>query len=73
MEKLATFIRHHGIRMAILCVPGENAQRVAEELVDAGIHAILNFSPAVLQLPESVAVNAVNLAIELENLSYFAR
>lgn len=73
MEKLNSSIRRHEIRMAILCVPGEAAQRVAEELVGAGIHAILNFSPTVLQLPETVAVNTVNLAIELENLSYFAR
>jgi len=41
--------------------------------VETGIHAILNFSPAVLHLPETVAINHVNLAIELENLSYFAR
>ena len=73
MERMNTTIRRHEIRMAILCVPGEAAQRVAGELVEAGIHAILNFSPTVLQLPETVAVNTVNLAIELENLSYFAR
>jgi len=73
MEAMRRSIRHHDIRMAILCVPGEEAQRVAEHLVGNGIHAILNFSPTVLQLPETVAVNNVNLAIELENLSFFAR
>ena len=59
--------------MAILCVPGSAAQSVAEQLSEAGIQAILNFSPVILHLPETVAVNNVNLAIELENLSYFAR
>jgi redox-sensing transcriptional repressor len=59
--------------MAILCVPGSTAQSVAEQLAEAGIQAILNFSPVVLYLPETIAVNNVNLAIELENLSYFAR
>jgi redox-sensing transcriptional repressor len=73
MRGLGSGIRRHDIRMAILCVPGEAAQRVAEELVSHGIHAILNFSPTILQLPETIAVNNVNLAIELENLSYFAR
>lgn len=73
MKDLKASIRSHAIRMAILCVPGDAAQRVAEQLAEHGIHAILNFSPAVLQLPETVAVNNVNLAIELENLSYFAR
>jgi len=59
--------------MAILCVPGSSAQRVGEQLANAGIQAILNFSPVVLHLHETIAVNNVNLAIELENLSYFAR
>jgi redox-sensing transcriptional repressor len=73
MERLRPFIRKHDIRMAILCVPGTAAQQVADQLVEAGIHAILNFSPTLLHLPETIAVNNVNLAIELENLSYFAR
>ena len=47
------------------------AQAVANQLVDAGIVGILNFAPIVLQVPEAVTVNNVNLAIELENLSYF--
>jgi redox-sensing transcriptional repressor len=41
--------------------------------VQAGITGILNFSPIVLSVPEEVMVNNVNLAIELENLSYFTQ
>lgn len=73
MNRMLPMITKGEIRMAILCVPGTAAQRVADQLVEGGIHAILNFSPAVLHLPETVAINHVNLAIELENLSYFAR
>jgi redox-sensing transcriptional repressor len=73
MSRLASVVRRREIRMAILCVPGDAAQKVAQQLVDAGINAILNFSSALLHLPETIAVNNVNLAIELENLSYFAR
>lgn len=73
INRMRGFIRKNGIRMAILSVPGHSAQQVADELVGSGIHAILNFSSTVLHLPETVAVNNVNLAIELENLSYFAR
>ena len=73
MGSMKGFIKRREIRMAILCVPGSSAQSVAEQLSEAGIQAILNFSPVVLHLPETVAVNNVNLAIELENLSYFAR
>ena len=71
MEKLAEFVKEKRIKMAILSVPGIVAQEVANELVAAGILAILNFAPLILQVPETVVVNNVDLAIELENLSYF--
>jgi redox-sensing transcriptional repressor len=71
MNHLKGFISEHSVKLAILTVPGTNAQAVTNELVDAGIQAILNFSPSILQVPNNVVVNNVNLAIELENLSYF--
>ena len=71
MEDLPPFVQKFGVRMAILTVPAEVAQEVANTLVQCGIVGILNFSPIVLSVPEDVMVNNVNLAIELENLSYF--
>lgn len=71
MEKLRGFVREHSVRMAIVTVPATVAQEVTNELVEAGITGILNFAPLVLQVPDAVVVNNVNLAIELENLSYF--
>ncbi len=71
MEEMAAFIREHNVRMAILTVPAPAAQEVANVLVENGIVGILNFAPMVLSVPEEVQVNYVNLAIELENLSYF--
>ena len=71
MERLEPVVREAGVRMAIICVPPEEAQEVANDLVEAGVSGILNFAPTVLQVPEEVMVNNVNLAIELENLSYF--
>jgi redox-sensing transcriptional repressor len=56
--------------IAVLTVPGEEAQAVAERLVAAGVHAILNFAPVQLQLPADVTVRHVNMAMELEGLSY---
>jgi redox-sensing transcriptional repressor len=70
---LATYVLDHGVKMAILTVPATSAQAVANQLVEAGIQAILNFSPTVLEVPESIVVNSVDLAVELENLSYFIR
>ena len=71
VEQIKEFVREHTIKLAILAVPGVAAQEVTNQLVDAGIQAILNFSPLILQVPPHVVVNNVNLAIELENLTYF--
>ena len=71
MEALPEFVQKHNVRMVILTVPAEAAQAVTNTLVQCGIVGILNFSPLVLSVPEEVMVNNVNLAIELENLSYF--
>ena len=67
------FVAAYGIKMAIVAVPGTSAQEVVNALVAAGIQAILNFAPIILQVPANVVVNNVDLAIELENLSYFIR
>ena len=71
MDQLPQFVRERAVNMAILTVPATTAQEVTNTLVESGIAGILNFAPIVLQVPEEVMVNNVNLAIELENLSYF--
>ena len=73
MNKLPEFVRENGVKMSILTVPAAAAQEVANQLVAAGVVGILNFAPIPLSVPEEVMVNHVNLAIELENLSYFIR
>ena len=73
MEELARFIREKRVKLAILTVPGRVAQEVANQLIEHGIQAILNVAPAVLHVPERIAVNNVDLAIELESLSYFVK
>jgi redox-sensing transcriptional repressor len=71
MERLPEIVAKRGVRMAIITVPAPAAQEVANQLIEAGISGILNFAPMVLHVPDEVMVNNVNLAIELENLSYF--
>jgi len=73
MDKLADTIARHSVKMAILTVPVSAAQEVANQLIKLGVTGILNFAPIVLHTPEEVTVNNVNLAIELENLSYFVQ
>jgi redox-sensing transcriptional repressor len=70
MDELASILREHDIRIAVLAVPAAAAQRVAQQLVTAGIAGILNFAPVTLSLSDDVAVAGVDLAIELEQLVF---
>ena len=56
--------------MAVLVTPAEAAQPVTDRLVALGIKAVLNFAPVQLVVPDDVVVKTVNLALELETLSY---
>jgi redox-sensing transcriptional repressor len=60
----------HPVDMAVLVTPADAAQSVADRLVKLGVKAILNFAPLQLAVPEDVVVKTVNLALELETLSY---
>ena len=71
--QMSAYVIENQVKMAILAVPGEVAQSVTNELVSSGVQAILNFSPMHLKVPEHVVVNSVDLALELEHLSYFIK
>ncbi len=71
MEALPGFVKERGVKMAVLTVPVNVAQEVTNQLVASGISGIMNFAPIMLIVPEDVMVNNVNLAMELENLSFF--
>lgn len=70
MKDLKNLVSQEKIDMAIIAVPGPMAQPVADELVGAGIKAILNFAPINLKLPEDVVLRNQNMCIELEHLSF---
>lgn len=69
-ERLEASLRSERIDMAIVAVPAEAAQAVADRAVRAGVRAVLNFAPVALQLPDSVAYRAVDMAVELEGLAF---
>ncbi|HWH50137.1 MAG TPA: redox-sensing transcriptional repressor Rex [Gemmatimonadaceae bacterium] len=56
--------------IVVLTVPGDEAQALVDRMVKAGIKAILNFAPTQLQAPADVAIKTVNMAMELEGLSF---
>jgi redox-sensing transcriptional repressor len=70
IDDLARVVREMGIRLGMIVVPAERAQEVADRMVAAGIEGIVNFAPVTLTLPPHVQAVAVDLAIELEQLSF---
>jgi redox-sensing transcriptional repressor len=70
ISELAATVTAARIRLGILAVPAEAAQTVADLLVSAGIRGILNFAPTAITVPESVVLSSVDLAVQLEQLSF---
>lgn len=70
LERLPEVARENRIRLGMIAVPSAAAQTAAERLVSAGIDGILNFAPVTLSLPPDVNWVGVDLAIELEQLSF---
>lgn len=72
-EDIEDFVLNNDIDIAILCIPRNGAQEVADVLVRAGIKAIWNFAPIDLQVPNHVIVESVNLTESLFTLSYLIK
>jgi redox-sensing transcriptional repressor len=70
LAELSRVVKGQGVQIAVVAVPAESAQLVADRLVAAGIRAILNFAPARVKVPKDVRLQNVDLSIELENLSF---
>ena len=68
---MAREVKARGVQIAIVAVPADAAQTVADQLVAAGIKAILNFAPARVKVPRDVRLKNVDLSIELETLSFY--
>src|SRR5215813_9026549 len=70
IEDLERDIQREKPDIVVLTVPGDQAQRMVDRVVKAGVKAILNFAPTQLQAPPDVTVKTVNMAMELEGLSF---
>lgn len=70
IDQLETDIPRENPDIVVLTVPSDQAQRVVDRVVKAGVKAILNFAPTQLHAPADVAVKTVNMAMELEGLSF---
>ncbi len=67
---LPEIVEQEGIAIGVIATPAHAAQIVADQLVDAGVTSILNFAPCVLTVPDGVDVRKVDLAVELQILSF---
>ena len=63
-------IREANIKIAMLTVPSQVAQHTAEQLVSAGVRAILNYAPILLNLPPSVRVDYIDPILKLQHMTY---
>jgi redox-sensing transcriptional repressor len=70
--QLQEVIAKNGIKIVVLTVPAEAAQKVCDICVAAGIRAILNFTPSTLSVPEHVKVNNADVTVFLQSLSFYA-
>ncbi len=70
LADLGATVAEQSVAIGIIATPGEAAQEVADALVDAGVTSILNFAPALVQVPDGVDVRQVDLSIELQILAY---
>lgn len=73
MDDVAVALEGHPDTIGVIATPAEAAQQVADLLVAAGVVSILNFAPALISVPEGVLVRKVDLALEMQVLTFYAQ
>ena len=71
IDELPQLAAEHPVAIGIVATPAAAAQDVANRLIAAGVTSILNFAPTVLSVPEAVSLRKVDLAVELQILSFY--
>jgi redox-sensing transcriptional repressor len=71
LDDLPDVVHEKGVTIGVIATPAQAAQEVASRMVAAGITSILNFAPTVISVPEEVSVRKVDLAVELQILSFY--
>lgn len=73
IDSLESVVRDHRVHLAVLTVPADAAQGLAERLVEAGIRAIWNFAPRSLVVPSNVFVRHEHISVGLAELAYYLK
>jgi redox-sensing transcriptional repressor len=70
-SEMEAFVREHNIKVAMIAVPAQNAQDVADQLIKAGVRAILNYAPISLNVPTGVYVQYIDPVVHLQRMTYY--
>jgi redox-sensing transcriptional repressor len=71
VDELAEIAAEHHIAIGIIATPASAAQEVADRMIEAGVSSILNFAPTIVTVPPEVSLRKVDLAVELQILSFY--
>jgi redox-sensing transcriptional repressor len=71
IDDLPAIAAEHRIAIGIIATPAGAAQDVADRMIDAGVSSILNFAPTIVAVPPEVSLRKVDLAVELQILSFY--
>lgn len=71
VNEMEKYIKKWNVKIVVIAVPSDFAQKIVDRVIAAGIKSIMNFAPICLQIPNGIRVNNVDLSIELERLSYY--
>lgn len=71
IDDLPQLVADNKVEIGVVATPPDSAQKVTDQLVDAGVTSILNFASTVLSVPDDVRVRQVDLALELQILSFY--
>ena len=71
MDQLHTVVKKLNILVAMLAVPASHAQAVTDDLVDAGIQAILNYAPVNITVPKGIRVQYIDPVTHLQRMTYY--
>jgi len=71
VDELSDVVRSEGINIGVIATPAPAAQSVADSLIEGGVRSILNFAPTVISVPDDVSLRKVDLAVEMQILSFY--
>jgi redox-sensing transcriptional repressor len=71
IEDMQKVIQERGIKLAMIAVPAEKAQEVADKLIEVGVRAILNYAPMTLNVPADVKVQYIDPVVQLQRMTFY--